>query len=194
MFINDAYNLAETGDIIYFRWNTVAFEHEILSPFTHIGIVIIKSDGIKYILETHLAGDTSNIGIFSGGVNIYPLKLRLENYKGHKFISKLSNLFRPNYNDTQNFISKIDYYKKNIPFYDDYKEYFINHCLKNRIFYSELKDKNGMFCSEFIGYCLIELNIINKDFNFKCLVPGDFRFIKYNGKLLYDTDNLIKIN
>lgn len=194
MYIDDAYNLAETGDIVYFRWNTVAFEHELISPFTHIGIVIVKSDGNKYILETHLSGDTNDIGIYKGGINIYPLKLRLTSYQGHKFISKLSNFARPSHKDIQDFIMKIDDYKNNIPFHDDYKGYFINNCLKNRIFNSELQNKKGMFCSEFIGYCLTQLNITSKDFNFKCLVPGDFRFIKYDNKLLYDKDNLIKIN
>lgn len=193
MHIDDIYDLCETSDIIYFRWNEVDFHHEIISPFTHIGMVVVKPDNQKYIIETHLSGDTSDIGTYRGGINVYPLKLRLNNYKGHTFLSKIKLEYKPNQNQIQDFILKINDYKSNIPFHDDYKGYFINNCLKNRLFNTPIEKKKGMFCSEFMGFCLKELNIVDDDFIFNCLVPGDFRYIKNKeSKLIYQ--NLIKIN
>ena len=194
MCINKIYDLAETGDIIYFRWHTMDIDHEIISPFTHIGMIIVIGN-IKYIIETHLAGDTSNIGVLTGGVNLYPLKLRINNYEGYTFLSKLNQINRPTDINVQDFITKIKDYKQNIPFQNDYKGYFINNCLAKRVLSIEPEKTQEMFCSEFIGFCLNELNITNNDFNFKCLVPIDFRYIKLNNQLLYrDLIKIIKSN
>lgn len=190
--IDNVYNLADTGDLIFFRWKEVSPYHEILSSFTHIGVVIVDN-GEKYIVETHLEGDTSNIGVFSGGIHIYPLILRLKNYDGHLFLSKLNINDKPNIN-TKLFLKNIEQYKKTIPFHNDYRNYFKKNCIKNRLCKNcfSIEEKVGMFCSEFIAFCLKELDIVDKDFEHRCIIPVDFRYIKNkNGENLYK--NLIKI-
>ena len=192
--LDDAYDLAETGDIIYFRWKDVEFQHELISPFTHIGVVVSNQrSGEKYIIETHLAGDTSNMGVFTGGIHVYPFKLRLEKYEGHTFLSQLNDNDRPLMNVPE-FLGKVKQYKTTIPFHDDYNGYFKRNCLKNRICKNcfDIEEKKGMFCSEFTAFCLKELGIVEQDFNHKCMVPGDFRYIENSdGRNIYK--NLIKI-
>lgn len=202
--LDDAYDSVETGDLICFRWKEVALEHEFISPFTHIGMVIVKTNPItnkleKYIIETHLAGDTSDIGIYKGGINIYPLKLRINKYDGNIFLAKLDKSNRPRIENVNYFLSNTNKYKESLPFHDDYKGYFKNNCLKKRISTKlncpkcfDIEEKNGLFCSEFVGFCLKELGILDSDFEHNCLVPGDFRFIKdSNNNILYK--ELLKI-
>lgn len=190
---NDIINLADNGDLIYFRWNTVSFLHNIISPFTHIGVVIIK-DNKKYIVETHSAGDTYNFGIYTGGVHIYPLNIRLNTYNGDIYLSQLKEKYRPNKIIIDDFVLHILKSKLKIPFYNEYVNYFTSKCLAKRNLKLTIKPKVGMFCSEFVGYCLKELKIVNNDFDYNCLAPGDFRYIKNddNTELLYN-DKLIKL-
>lgn len=188
------YNLAETGDIVYFRWKDVAFTHELISPFTHIGLIIIDPDTDKrYIVETHLAGDGKKLGVYEGGINVYPLKERLEKYEGHTFLTKLKYR-RPDNIDVNEFLSNVEKFQTEIPFHDEYTEYFTRNCLTKRVCKDcfDIEKKAGMFCSEFIAFCLKELSIVPPDFDHECLAPGDFRYVQHvNGDYLYD--DLIRI-
>lgn len=184
--LDEIYNLAENGDLIYFRWKEVSFFHEIISPFTHIGIIIINPETKeKLIVESHLAGDTKHLGNDKGGIHTYPLKLRLSTYDGYTFLSKLKT--PPTDTDTSIFWKNIETFKSDIPFNNKYEEYFKKTCLKKRLCKGcfDTENKKDMFCSEFVGFALKQLNVLPKDFNHECLAPGDFRYINYNKEKLY---------
>lgn len=191
--LDEIYDIAETGDLVYFRWKEVVFSHEIISPFTHIGLIVIHPETKeKLIVETHLAGDTSHIGIYKGGINIYPLKLRLSTYEGHAFLTKLKS--KPLERDSVKFWNNLKTFKSEIPFHDEYAEYFTKNCLKKRLCKNcfDIDKKEGMFCSEFIGFALKQLNMVPQTFNHECLAPGDFRYIK-NDKGEYLYGDIVKV-
>jgi hypothetical protein len=194
--INEICNLAETGDIIYFRWTDVDIMHEIVSPFTHIGLVIINPyTKHKYIIETHLKGDGKELGVLDGGIQQYNLNDRLQTYEGHTYLSKLKNVYKPNLDQVLKLISNFKAFKKDIPFYGDYSNYFKMNCIKYKLCNDcfTIEEKAGLFCSEFVGFCLKELQIVNNDFNYKCMTPGDFMYISdANKNLLYD-DKLLQV-
>jgi hypothetical protein len=191
--VDEIYEIAETGDLVYFRWHEVDFKHEIISPFTHIGM-IIEIDNIKYIIETHLEGDTKNIGVYTGGVHVYPLKLRLSKYEGYTFLTKLNVDAKPTHTDIIYFLENINKYKE-IPFKNEYKDFYLQQCVKHHVcndcFEKSEPKQETLMCSEFIGFCLKELKIVPPDFNYVCLTPNDFKFIKKNNKQIYN--DIIKV-
>lgn len=168
----------KTGDIILFRYNKIDFIHDIVSPFSHIGIVIIINDK-SYILETHEKGNTLYMGFNNEGVNLYNLYDRLYKYNGITYLLKLKKTL-----STENInylINNIPKYLK-IPYINNYKKYYFNNCIN--LFNNE-QNNNGMICSEFISYVLQD--IFNYKKNYKCVSPVDF---VYNN--LYD-NKLFKI-
>lgn len=193
MSLDEIYELADTGDIIYYRWKHIWFGQDLITPFTHTGLVITHPmTKEKFVVETHLAGDTKNIGVYSGGINVYPLKLRLSTYNGTTFLTKLK--VKPNDDDVLLFLKNLSEYKDRIPFYEKYVQYFVRNCLTKRLFNhtGNIEDKEGMFCSEFVGFSLKELKIIPESVEHGCLTPGDFRYIKNeSGEYLYK--DLIRI-
>lgn len=153
------------GDLILFRWNKVGLLHEIISSFTHVGIVIDNQ-----ILETHLKGDTES---YRGGVHLYNLKDRINKYLGTNYILKIKT---PLTNEqVHKILNKLEEYKK-IPFHDEYESHFKQVCVPKMVCKNCFNDteRKGMFCSEFVGFILKELSILPKDYNIHCLTPGSF--------------------
>lgn len=191
--LNEIYDLADNGDIIYYRWKHVWFGLDFITPFTHAGLVIVDPNTKqKYVVETHLPGDTKHIGIYSGGINVYPLKLRLSTYDGTTFYTQLK--FKPDNDKVLLYLKNLSEYKEEIPFYKKYVQYFVTNCLTKRLipYQTNIEDKEGMFCSEFVGFSLKELNVIPESVEHECLTPGDFRYLKNkNGEYLYK--DLIRI-
>jgi len=166
----------QTGDLVLFRWHTVDILHDIISPFTHVGMVISLNNK-KYILETHLKGDTKHMGNEAGGVHLYDLQKRIEMYEGDNFILKIKdNLI--NDTNSQTLYNNFDLYSK-IPFYDNYRGHYKNYCLpkmacdKCFAYY----ERKGMFCSEFVGFLLQELKILDKKHPIDCLTPSSFLYL-----------------
>jgi hypothetical protein len=194
--LDEIYELADTGDIIYYRWKYIWFGQDLITPFTHTGLVVAHPmTKQKFVIETHLAGDTKNIGIYTGGINVYPLKLRLSTYSGTTFLTKLKN--KPNNDDVLSFLTKLTEYKERIPFYEKYVQYFVRNCLTKRLFNhkTDFEAKEGMFCSEFVGFSLKELKVIPKSVEHSCLTPDDFRYIKdEKGEYLYKDLIRIKVS
>jgi len=83
--LNNIYKYVNTGDIILFRSYKIDIIHDIISPFTHIGLIIVQNNNY-YILETHKKGDTKYMGFDTEGPNLYALYERLSKYKGELFI------------------------------------------------------------------------------------------------------------
>lgn len=179
----------QTGDLVLFRWHTVDILHDILSPFTHVGMVISLNNK-KYILETHLKGDTKHMGHETGGVHLYELQKRIDMYEGDNFILKIKdNLI--NDDNFQTLYNNFSLYSK-IPFHDNYTGHFKNYCLPKMACdkcFAYYKRK-GMFCSEFIGFLLQELKILDKKHPIDCLTPSSFLYLDIGN----DTNNINNIN
>ena len=176
---SEIYELAKTGDILLFRWNTVDLVHNFISFFTHVGIVVEIEDQ-KYILETHLKGDTKHMGNLHGGVHLYDFKDRINMYNGHNFLLPLKERFR-NPNHSQIIKDNLDKYF-NLPFFDNYKKYYMHQCLPRKIcktcFSNSSPDTKYIYCSQFAGMVLKDLGLISKDMNINCISPYDFIFMK----------------
>ena len=179
--LNQIDKYIKTGDIILFRYKNIDFIHEIISPFTHIGIIIINNNK-SYILETHIKGDTLYMGYNNEGVNIYNLYDRLNKYDGNTYLLKLINPLSNK--QINNLINNIPKYFK-IPYIHNYKKYYFDKCINilcNQI--ENNKYNNGMICSEFISYVLQDINDdLLKKINYKCVRPVDFLYNElYNNK------------
>ena len=89
--------------------------------------MIFEHQNKKYILETHLKGDTDHMGYYDkGGVNIYELRNRINMYEGYNFFLKLNDN-----NRIFDLHKKIPIYK-NISFNDKYKKHFLEYCLPKK--------------------------------------------------------------
>lgn len=176
--INHIDKYIKTGDIILFRHNKIDFIHELISPFTHIGIIIIINNK-SYILETHEKGNTLYMGFNNDGVNIYNLYDRLNKYNG---ITYLLKLIKPLSNNNINYlINNIPKYLK-IPYINNYKNYYFYNCLLSL---NNNNNKKGMICSEFISYILQDIFNNNNNNNYKCTSPVDFIYNNLYEKKLY---------
>jgi len=185
--LQKAYNFAEQGDLILFQWYKINPLQESVSPFTHVGIVI-DINKKKYILETHLKGDTKHMGYKDAeGVNIYDFKKRIKMYKGKNYLLKKNPMYK------MDIMQKLTEYI-NIPFYKEYKQHFVGYCIPKKICNSCLSDKimNSMFCSQFIGYILQEQGVLDKSTNIDCLTPMDFLSLTNSHGRIYT--KLIKIS
>jgi hypothetical protein len=106
--LQKAYNFAEQGDLILFQWYEINPLQESVSPFTHVGIVI-DINKKKYILETHLKGDTKHMGYKDAeGVNIYDFKKRIKMYKGKNYLLKKNPMYKMDI--MQKELKKVDYF------------------------------------------------------------------------------------
>lgn len=182
---NEAYNNAVTGDIIYFIHNRYYNLASYFRPFiAHLGMVVVINNQ-KYIIEIHAKDDKKRLGVNkNGGINIYPFKWRVQSYhSGNIYLAKLLKHKIPSNELTTQFINKINYYQQTIPFNENFKLYGMKNCLIQRLCKNcfNIEEIPGMFCSEFIGFCLKELGIIS--LSHKCIFPDEFVFLK-------DQDNI----
>lgn len=189
--IDNIYDIAKTGDLILFKWHSLNIVREFASYFSHVGMVIeIKNK--KYILETHLKGDTKVFGNFPGGVNIYNLKHRIMNYEGFNYIIPIQNNLITK--DKKKLLMKklIDYFK--IPFNDNYANYYTFYCVPKIICDVCIDDKiiNNMFCSQFMANILKDLDILDRKFSTLCISPESLLYLKNkNGFKIYSDINYI---
>ena len=155
-------NDVNDGDLVFFKWHTVDWLHELISTFTHVGIVVTVHNR-KYILETHHEGDTSMLGFNDGGVHLYDMNERIHKYEGYNWICKLKTPLTKTqkhvlYKHLPNYF--------HIPFTTDYKKHFINHCLLGSSSHSK-----DMFCSQFVCHVLQDIGLIDKNTNIDCMTP-----------------------
>jgi hypothetical protein len=184
------YNKCKTGDIIYFRWNTVKMLNELYSKYTHIGMIVELNDE-KYVFETHLKGDAIDMGVETGGVHLHKLIDRINNYNGNMYYSEL----KYNIDDDilNKFINNIETYKK-IEFQDSYENHILNNCLLKRLYQKCINvNTQKKFCSEFVMFCLYELEILKNDCSY-CVFPDDFKNLKVDDNLIFDTVERIDKN
>jgi CBS domain-containing protein len=196
--IDSIYDLAETGDVVFFVHEHAYPMFRYVRPFmSHIAmIIVLPKTNKKYVIEIHAEGDKKRLGVNKkGGVNMYPLEWRINNYKGNVYLSKLNTNNKPSCKDIIRFINKIPYYIQNIQFEENFKEVAFKRILKNITCLPVVPDKtNTMFCTTFIGYCLQKLNIIDDNISHKDIIlPVDFLFLKNrHDKKLFNKFYLIK--
>lgn len=185
--VSDLYSKATTGDLLLFRWHSVNLIQNFVSFFTHVGIVV-EIENKKYILETHLKGDTAHMGVTDGGVHLYDLKERINMYNGYNFLLQLKEKYR-NKNYEQIIKKNLNNYLK-LPFFDNYKSYYMRQCFPRKIcntcFSQAPPDTEMNYCSQFVGIVLKDLGVLDKNTNVNCISPYDFIFIKNNGDKLYE--------
>lgn len=170
-------NICETGDLILFRWRYVDVGFRLFSKFCHAGIVYKDKNNNLFIIETHPEEfeDNDKETEPKKGVNIYPLKSRLQEYDGSCYLSKL--IHYPNLNINKNIIqTKINDYKK-IPFDDNFRNNFVKFWFFDRLGLKKSK-RNVMYCSEFIAHILKDLNVINNDIDASSFSPTTFLNLK----------------
>lgn len=147
----------KTGDIIVFRYNLVDCGFRMFSKFSHVSMVIRKgNDLFSFEIHPEEFEYNSTKVLRKEGVELYPLLKRLKEYNGEVYLLKLKN---EHYNEeiSKKIIQKIDEYKK-IQFDNNFKNYFVLNMLLYNLNLPVIK-KDTMFCSEFIGHILNDINL-----------------------------------
>jgi hypothetical protein len=202
--INDICQIAKTGDVILFKiYNIPSFYHHILT-YSHVGIIVVHPiTKEKYIIETHQTLPKTELSLYhtssylTDGIHIYNLYNRLSQkpaYEYRLFHLQLKNKYIPDDNKVVKFINNLPAYMKKVPYYYDYEKYIWKNCVPNIICNQcfGFEEKSQLFCSEFVVYVLKLTGVLNDDFDHRCALPGDFRFIKNNGETLYENMTMVK--
>jgi len=176
--------IANTGDIICFRWNCVDIGFRLFSKYSHVGMIVkLPNTNDLYILEIHPQEDIES-NINNSGVHLYKLKKRLKYYDGDLYYSKLNVDNKYKLKMSKRIIKNLNKYKKEIPFDTNFRNAFVLNWFYD-IFNWELPERNSMFCSEFIGAILQYNNIYKHHKNLQTLNPGTFLEFKQNNTNLY---------
>jgi len=156
------YDLLKTGDLILFRsqrW-TRNFVY-----FTHVGM-IVDLNGEKFVLELNKKYYKKDI---VPGVKLYKLLSRIANFDGKIYIAPINRIEKSSIYKLLNNLN--EYY--NIKF----DKYMFFTLLKNT-FKIKNKKRTGMFCSEFIGYILQNIDILDKNYKIDTLFPESILDLK----------------
>jgi hypothetical protein len=175
--------IANTGDLVIFRWNTVDVGFRLFSKFSHVGMIVKHKDKL-YLLETHPKEDLES-KIDDSGIHLYHLKKRLEEYNGTYYFTQLNTQNNKRKDITKHIMTNLKKYKKTIPFDNNFRNIFVLNFFYN-LFGIKLPERKSMFCSEFIGTILQECNVYKHYKNISSINPGTFlEFKKQNGENLY---------
>lgn len=176
--------VANTGDLVIFRWNSVDVGFRLFSKFSHVGM-IVKQKGKLYLLETHPKEEEPDSEIDDSGIHLYHLKNRLEEYNGTYYFTQLKTDDDNRERLRKHILDNLKMYKKTIPFDTNFRNIFVLNFFYN-LFGIELPKRKSMFCSEFIGTILEKCKIYKHYKNISSINPGTFlEFKKQNGGALY---------
>ena len=185
MTYNKLEKVANTGDIIMFRWNIIDVGFRLFSKYSHVGMIVRKNNKL-YLLETHPKEDPES-DIDNSGIHLYSLKKRLKDYDGDYYYSQLNINNEKRNSLTDHIITNLQKYKAEIPFDTNFRNVFVLNFFYNLIG-KKLPEKKAMFCSEFIGNILHNCNIYSHHTNLASLNPGSFLDLKTpDGKSLFNT-------
>ena len=158
----------DTGDLVLFRHRDFSITQAV-SHYTHAGLVLVGSDGAKYIVESHARGDVDKT---SAGVNVYDLAWRIRTYKGTVALARLRRPLDSRQRDR--FARNLDRYRR-IPFYPNPGLHYIQNCIMSL----NVQRPPGMFCSEFIGHVQQKIGLRSRRVRTDCLTPSDLANQKY---------------
>lgn len=166
MTFEKAMQESDSGDLIFFVYDGLSLSRlSGVSRFTHVGIVLVGNDGIKYIVEAHAKGDVKGRG---GGVQVYNLEERVRNYKGTASLAKLRDPLSTH--QRVRFARDTFVRYRHIPFYEQYGMHYVRNCILSL---GIQRSSPGMFCSEFIGHVQKRLGIRDVRERDDCLTPDD---------------------
>lgn len=176
-------SIANTGDLVIFRWNTVDVGFRLFSKFSHVGMIVKHKDKL-YLLETHPKEDLES-KMDDSGIHLYHLKKRLEEYNGSYYFTQLNIQNNKRKDITTHIMTNLKKYKKTIPFDNNFRNIFVLNYFYN-LFGIKLPERKSMFCSEFIGTILQDCNVYKHYKNISSINPGTFlEFKKQDGENLY---------
>lgn len=167
--------MPRTGDLVLFRWDGIDAAHELVSAFTHVGIVVMVR-GRPCILETHRDGDARHMGIDGGGVRLYPLDLRVCTYPGGAW------LLRANRTVDERALWRAARDLAGVPYDDDHRAHILRTCLLGR---PPKVPRDAMFCSEFVGELLVRAGVLPRHVGTSCLTPESFVHLRVDGRPLF---------
>ena len=170
----------QTGDLVITRWEYIDIGYRIFCKYCHVSMIYKNDFDEKFLIDTHPVEydkDDINMEFPRTGVNIYPLKERIENYQGTCYFLKLKK---------HKNIKKFDFNKyKNIPFSTDFRFSFLQNWFYNKLgIVVTNKTDNTMYCSELTGHILQDLGILSKKIKINTLSPDSFEFLS-NQTLYY---------
>lgn len=174
--MDQLYKTCETGDLILFRWSFVDVGFRLFSKYCHAGIIYKDKKGDLFIIETHPEefDDDKKETEPKQGVNIYPLRQRINEYNGSCYFAKLNRYTNLEIN-TDIIDQNIKEYKK-IPFDDSFKYNYVKSWFFDQLKWKKQK-RNVMYCSEFIAHVLKDLNIIHKNLDASSFSPSTFEHL-----------------
>jgi hypothetical protein len=175
-------DIAQTGDLVIFRWNTIDVGFRLFSKFSHVGM-IVKQKGKLYILETH-PKEFPESEIDDSGIHLYHLKNRLNAYDGTYYFTQLNTSDNKREHLRKHVLNNLKKYKKEIPFDMNFRNIFVLNYFYN-LFNIKLPKREAMFCSEFIGTVLAKCKIYKHHKNISSINPGTFIEFKKNGENVY---------
>ena len=186
--LSNILKVCKTGDLIITRWDHVDIGYRLFCKYCHVGMIYKDPETNNvFLIETHPEEfDDSDINneFPRSGVNMYPLKERIENYQGTCYFLKLK----------KNVVKKFDFEKyAKIPFSTDFRYSFLENWFYNKLNITKEKVEldNTMYCSELIGHILKDLNILDKTIKINTLSPDSFETLTDFNTRLYE--NSIKI-
>lgn len=171
-------DIADTGDIIITRWHTVDLGIRLFSKFCHIGIINRDPSGQLTIIELHPKETDDDTGITKEGVEIYPLKERLEEFNCISYFLKCRRPFKIN-------VKNLEQYKK-VTFDKQYRSNFVKYWFLHQFRQKAEPDYSSMYCSQLIGLILQDSKVLHKNYNIHTLSPASFECLYDNkGSKLY---------
>lgn len=183
-YLDDVYDNLKTGDLILFRSKRWV---RYLTYFTHVGM-IVDFHGKKYILDLNQK-NLDNYGVNSG-VKMYDLYDRIRKFNGEIYILEMHHSMM-NETRKEKFFRNLNKYFK-IKF--DSNVYM--NILKMKLgFKLNSNNRDGLYCSEFIGYILQDLEILNKNVDISMILPKTFMKLRTDdGVYIYNNIYILKNN
>ena len=171
--LDSIYNDLKTGDIVLFRskrWT------RFFTKYTHVGM-IVDINSQKFILEINRY-DYKKYNV-KKGVGLYEIYSRIESFSGDVYILPMKYKYITIEKQKKLFLNLSKY--KEIEFDNTIYSYlFKKKLIKLGFPFIKFKQRNGMFCSEFIEYILKD-TILNDTTN------GSILNDTTNGSILNDT-------
>lgn len=161
---------ARTGDVVLFRWDRTGIVHDLVSVFSHVGLVV-ERDGQPWILETHKHGDARALGYEGGGVRAYPLADRVRTYPGAAWVLKLD---RTRWQVDSRRLERAFSSLADRPYDEDHVRRLGSCFVETALGVGGSHGSRAMFCSEFVGELLKGAGVFARGYDTACLTPESF--------------------
>lgn len=187
--LSDVLLHVKTGDLLVCRSRYGAWDlpGRIMSPVTHVGMVVRDHSGACIVVETHAAGDTKQLGVAESGVHVYPLDQRIQTYEGQVYLCQMTSHLSA---QQEHALRKALMDLKDVPFESNYRRHFITHCFVGRRCPTG-QPREAMFCSEYLALALVHAGLLPSDTITECMSPSSLLDMQVNGYPLFT--NLVRV-